>query len=151
MNRSRGFTLLEMLVTLTLLAIFASMVRPLVKNQIRRHRELELSRDLREMRRAIDIYKDSVDTKKIEATSLENNGYPKSLEVLVEGQARLSDGVKLRFLRKIMVDPLTHNSQWGLRSISDSPNSTHWGGGNVYDVYSLAPGIGSNGIPYRDW
>lgn len=152
MNRSRGFTLLEILVTLTLLTILASMVMPLAKRQIIRHKELDLRRDLREIRCAIDSYKDSVESKKIKTTSSsESNGYPPCLEILVEGQVRIDTGVKLRFLRKIPVDPFTQKSLWGLRSISDSPNSLTWGGSNVYDVYSLATGIGSNGIPYRDW
>ena len=152
MTRQRGFTLLEMLVTATVLVILASAVIPMAKNGIRREREIELRRDLREMRLAIDDYKAKVEQQKIKPSSLENQGYPESLEVLVEGvqDSKKASG-KVRFLRRIPVDPFTQKPEWGLRSITDDPTSTGWGGGNVYDVYSLAPGIGSNGIAYSQW
>jgi general secretion pathway protein G len=151
MKRQRGFTLLEMLVTATVLIILASAVIPMARNGIRRERELELRRDLREMRRAIDSYKAMVDQQKIKNPPPENNGYPESLEKLVEGETMTGKTTKMRFLRRIPVDPFTDKAEWGLRSISDDPTSTGWGGGNVYDVYSLAPGVGSNQIPYKEW
>jgi general secretion pathway protein G len=151
MKRPRGFTLLEMLVTATVLMILASAVMPMARNGIRRQKELELRRDLREMREAIDDYKNKVDQQKIKAPAPENNGYPESLEKLVEGETMMGKTTKMRFLRRIPVDPFTNKADWGKRSITDDPTSSGWGGGNVYDVYSLAPGTGSNEIPYRDW
>ena len=152
MRKSYGFTLLEMLVTATILVILASAVIPMAKNGIRRQKELELRRDLREMRMAIDDYKAKVDQQKIKPTSVENLGYPESLEILVEGvQMKDKATGKVRFLRRIPVDPLTNKAEWGQRSVTDDPTSTGWGGGNVYDVYSLAQGVGSNGIAYNQW
>jgi len=151
MRRQRGFTLLEMLVTATVLIILASAVIPMARNGIRRQRELELRRDLRELRQAIDEYKNKVDQQKIKAPAPENNGYPESLEKLVEGETMMGKTTKMRFLRRIPVDPFTNKAEWGKRSITDDPTSSGWGGGNVYDVYSLAPGVGSNEIPYREW
>jgi general secretion pathway protein G len=150
--RQRGFTLLEMLVTATVLLILASAVIPMAKNGIRRQRELELRRDLREMRMAIDDFKAKVEQQKIKPTSLEANGYPETLEQLVEGvQMKDKATGKIRFLRRIPVDPFTGKAEWGMRAVGDDPTSSSWGGSNVYDVYSLAPGTGSNGAPYRDW
>jgi general secretion pathway protein G len=140
-----------MLVTAMVLFILASAVMPMARNGIRREKELELRRDLREMRRAIDSYKAMADQQKIKAPPPENNGYPESLDKLVEGETLTGKTSKMRFLRRIPVDPFTGKAEWGQRSINDDPTSTGWGGGNVYDVYSLAPGKGSNGIPYKDW
>ena len=151
MKGQRGFTLLEMLVTATVLMILASAVIPMARNGVRRQKELELRRDLREMRHAIDDYKSKVDQQKIKAPAPENNGYPESLEKLVEGETMMGKTTKMRFLRRIPVDPFTGKPDWGKRSITDDPSSYGWGGGNVYDVYSLAPGTGSNEIPYKDW
>ena len=150
-HAQRGFTLLEMAVTATVLLILASAAIPMAKNGVRRQKELELQRDLRTMRDALDAYKQMADQKKIKLPPAENNGYPESLEVLVEGAPTDKASVKIRFLRRIPIDPFTGKAEWGLRSITDDPNSSSWGGGNVYDVYSQAPGTGSNGIPYREW
>ncbi len=151
MRLQRGFTLLEMLVTATVLIILASAVIPMARNGIRRQRELELRRDLRELRQAIAEYKNKVDQQKIKAPAPENNGYPESLEKLVEGETMMGKTTKMRFLRRIPVDPFTNKADWGKRSITDDPTNSGWSGGNVYDVYSLAPGVGSNEIPYREW
>ena len=151
-GRAPGFTLLELIVTATVLLVLASAVIPLAKNSLRREKELELRRDLREMRLAIDAYKAAVDQQKIKAPPQENNGYPESLEAMVEGAPLTgSPSRKMRFLRRIPVDPFTGKAEWGLRSMSDEPDSTSWGGGSVYDVYSLAPGKGSNEVAYKDW
>ena len=147
----RGFTLLEMLVTATVLLILASAVVPMAKNGIKREKEIELRRSLREMRMAIDDYKAKVELRKIKAPPPENNGYPESLDILVEGAPMLNSTGKVRFLRRIPVDPFTGQTEWGLRSTNDEPNATSWGGGNVFDVYSQARGSGMNGIPYKDW
>ncbi len=150
-HRQRGFTLLEMAVTATVLLIISSAAIPMVKNGLRRQKELELRRSLREMRLAIDSYEQMAKQQKIKAPPPENNGYPESLEILVEGVATSKASVKIRFLRRIPIDPFTGKAEWGLRSISDDPDSSSWGGGNVYDVYSNATGTGSNGVPYREW
>ena len=152
MRKAAGFTLLELIVTATVLLILASAVVPLAKNSLRREKELELRRDLREMRMAIDSYKAAVDQQKIKPPPQENNGYPESLDALVEGVALTnSPSRKMRFLRRVPLDPFTGKAEWGLRSVSDEPDSTSWGGGSVYDVYSLAPGKGSNGVDYKGW
>lgn len=150
-RKSLGFTLLEVLVTVTVLLILASAVIPMARNGVRRQKELELRRALREMRHAIDVYKTMVDQKRIAAPPVENNGYPESLEILVEGAPMTGKNAKMRFLRRIPVDPFVGKPSWGLRSVSDDPGSTSWGGGSVFDVYSEATGSGSNGIPYREW
>nr|WP_275976440.1 MULTISPECIES: type II secretion system protein [Geothrix] len=151
-SRQGGFTLLELVVTATVLLILASVTVPLARNGLKREKELELHRDLREMRLAIDEYKKQADQQKIKAPPAEANGYPESLEVLVEGvPAAGSLSRKVRFLRRIPVDPFTGKAEWGLRNTNDDANSSSWGGGHVYDVYSLAPGTGMNGIPYREW
>ncbi len=149
--RQRGFTLLEMLVTATVLVILASAVVPMARNGVRRQRELELRRDLREMRMAIDSYKAMAEQNKIKGPPPENNYYPESLDILVEGAPVTGKDAKVRFLRRIPVDPFTQKAEWGMRSLSDDASSSSWGGGSVFDVYSLAPGTGSNKVPYREW
>jgi general secretion pathway protein G len=149
--RTRGFTLLEMITTVTVLLILASAVVPMARNGLRRQKELELRRSLREVRLAIDAYKAQVDQQKIKPPPVENNGYPESLEILVEGAPMMGKTLKMRFLRRIPVDPFLGRAEWGLRSIADEPDSTSWGGGNVFDIYSMAPGTGMNGLPYHDW
>jgi general secretion pathway protein G len=147
-----GFTLMEMLITVTVLMILASAVVPMAKNSVKRQKEIELHRVLREMRSAIDDYKAAVDQQKIKPPPPEAMGYPQSLDELVEGvpmTGRISG--RMRFLRRIPIDPISGRSEWGLRSVNDSPNSTTWGGGSVFDVHSLARGTGMNGIPYMDW
>ena len=150
--RGRGFTLMELLITVTVLMILASAVIPMAKNSIRRQKEIELHRVLREMRTAIDDYKTAVDQQKIKPPPPEAMGYPQSLEELVEGVSmtgRISG--KMRFLRRIPMDPFTGRAEWGIRSVNDEPNSTSWGGGSVFDVYSMSGGSGMNGLAYREW
>jgi general secretion pathway protein G len=151
MKKNKGFTLLEMLVTVTVLAILASAVVPMTRNGVRRQKEMELRRTLRELRVALDDYKAKADQNKVKAPPPENFGYPESLEILVEGVPVTGKTGKIRFLRRIPVDPMTGKAEWGLRAIGDEPTSSSWGGGNVFDVYSLALGTGSNGIPYKEW
>ncbi len=128
---------------------------PLARVTIRRQREAELRRDLREMRTAIDKYKDAVDTGLIGSTDVRagSEGYPADLNTLVEGVTKANDasGTKLKFLRRIPIDPITHSAEWGLRSYQDKPDASSWGGQNVYDVYSKASGTGLDGTKYRDW
>jgi general secretion pathway protein G len=154
-SAEEGFTFIELLVVSTILIILAAAVMPLAKVAVQREREAELRRSLREMRTAIDKFKDAVDTGQIATTEIEpgSEGYPKDLETLVEGVPRAGDatGAKLKFLRRIPMDPLTHSTDWGMRSYQDKPDSTSWGGHNVYDVYSKAEGTALDGTKYKDW
>ena len=139
----------------TLLLILASAVMPLARVGMQRQREVELRRTLREMRIAIDKYKDAVDTGLIAATDVRagSEGYPQDLETLVEGVRVANDasGRKLKFLRRIPMDPLMHNTEWSLRSYQDRPDATTWGGQNVFDVYTKSDGTALDGTKYRDW
>jgi general secretion pathway protein G len=150
-----GFTFVELLVVTSMLLILASAIMPLAKVTIQRQREAELRRVLREMRTAIDKYKDAVDTGLIGSTDIRagSEGYPPDLETLVEGVTKANDasGTKLKFLRRVPMDPITHSTEWGLRSYQDKPDSSSWGGQNVYDVYSKASGTGLDGTKYKDW
>lgn len=152
-RRPLGFSLLEMLITATCLLILASVMVPMAQNSLKRQKELELRRSLREIRTAIDNYKAAVDQGRIKPPPQENMGYPESLAILVEGAPLLNanSSGNVRFLRRVPLDPMTGRDDWGLRSINDEPNSTSWGGGNVFDVYSQSRGTGFNGIPYREW
>jgi general secretion pathway protein G len=151
----KGFTFIELLVVTTILLILASAVMPLAKVTVQRQREMELHRVLREMRTAIDKYKDAVDNGLIGAIDVKigSEGYPPDLDTLVEGVSVANDasGRKLKFLRRVPMDPITHSTEWGLRAYGDKPDSTSWGGGNVYDVYSKAEGTGLDGTKYKDW
>ena len=150
-----GYTFVELLIVTTLLLILAAAAMPLAQVTAQRQREVELRRALREMRTAIDRFKDAVDTGVIGATEVEagSEGYPPDLETLVEGVTAANDasGRQLRFLRRIPVDPMTNSTEWGLRSYQDRPDSTTWGGQNVYDVYTRSDGTALDGTRYRDW
>jgi general secretion pathway protein G len=152
---SRGFTFIELLVVSTLLIILASAIMPMAKVTMQRQREGELRRSLREMRTAIDKFKDAADAGLIGAMDLKAGaeGYPADLETLVEGVSVVNDqsGRKLKFLRRIPIDPMTNSSDWGKRSYQDRPDSTSWGGQNVFDVYTKAEGTALDGTKYRDW
>ena len=154
-RQAKGFTFIELLVVTTILLILASAVMPLAKVAVRREREVELHRVLREMRTAIDKYKDAVVNGLIGSVDVKvgSEGYPPDLETLVEGVTVANDasGRKLKFLRRIPMDPITHSMEWGLRAYGDRPDSTSWGGGNVYDVYSKAEGTALDGTKYKDW
>jgi general secretion pathway protein G len=151
-SRQGGFTLLELVVTATVLMILASVTVPLARNGLKRQQELELRRNLREIRMAIDEYKKQAEQQKIKAPPAEANFYPESLEILVEGvPATGSLSKKVKFLRRLPIDPCTGKAEWGLRNTSDDAKSTSWGGGHVYDVYSLSNATGMNGVPYREW
>ena len=152
MKRQGGFTLLELVVTATVLMILASVVVPLARNGFKRQQELELRRALREMRLAIEDYKKQAEMQKIKAPPADANFYPESLEILVEGVPMAGSlSRKMRFLRRIPVDPFSGKPEWGMRNTNDDVTSTSWGGGHVYDVYTLHQGTGMNGIPYREW
>ena len=151
----KGFTFIELLVVCAILLILASAVMPLAKVTIQRQREAELRRDLREMRTAIDKFKDAADAGAISAFDIKagSENYPASLELLVDGVGKANDatGVKLKFLRRIPIDPMTHSTEWGMRAYSDRPDSTSWGGSSVYDVYTKSEGKALDGTKYKDW
>jgi general secretion pathway protein G len=152
---ARGYTFVELLVVTSIILILASAIQPLAKVSIQRAREAELHRVLREMRTAIDKFKDAADAGQIPTTELKagSEGYPPDLDTLVEGVSVANDatGRKLKYLRRVPIDPMTGETEWGMRSYTDKPDSTSWGGSNVYDVYSKSPGTGLNGIKYKDW
>jgi len=154
-TRHDGFSFIELLVVTTMILILASAVMPLAKVTAERVREAELRRDLREMRTAIDHFKDAADLQQIAPTDLKTgaDGYPPDLDTLVEGVTANNDatGRKLRFLRRIPIDPMTRSTEWGMRSSQDKPDSTHWGGQNVFDVFTTFEGTALDGTKYKDW
>jgi len=154
-SRADGYTFVELVVVSALLLILASAVLPLARVTIQRQREVELRRALREMRVAIDKYKDSVDAGLIGGADVRagSEGYPPDLETLVEGVSVQNDasGRKLKFLRRVPIDPMTKTSEWGMRSYQDKPDATTWGGQNVYDVFTKSEGTALDGTRYRDW
>lgn len=154
MTRSKsqaGFTIAEMVIVAAILVILASAAIPIATTTRKRVKETELRTSLREMRYAIDEYKRYSDAGLI-PVDLGAEGYPSELEDLVEGVDVVGQVDKqVRFLRRIPIDPMTGEAEWGLRSFQDAPDSSSWGGENVYDVYSLSEGIGLNGVPYSEW
>lgn len=152
---TKGYTFIEVLVVSSILFILASAVMPLARVTIQRQREVELRRTLRELRTAIDRYKDSVDQGLIGSLDVKagSEGYPPDLNTLVEGVTAANDasGRKLKFLRRVPSDPMTGKAEWGFRSYQDRPEATSWGGQNVYDVYSTSGGTALDGSKYRDW
>jgi general secretion pathway protein G len=154
-GRARGFTFIELLVVTAILLILASAVMPLARVTMQRQREIELRRNLREMRTAIDKFKEAADANMIGAFDIKagSEGYPANLEILVEGVSVVNDqsGRKLKFLRRVPIDPMTHSTDWGMRSYQDRPDANSWGGQNVFDVYSKSTAIALDGTKYRDW
>jgi general secretion pathway protein G len=150
-----GFTFVELLVVCTLLLILASAIMPLAKVTVQRQRESELRRALREMRTAIDKFKDAADMGQISMFDIKtgSEGYPPDLETLVDGVSVVGDasGRKLKFLRRIPIDPMTNSTDWGMRSYQDRSDSTSWGGQNVFDVYTKSKGTALDGTKYIDW
>ncbi|MFA7349550.1 MAG: type II secretion system protein [Methylotenera sp.] len=161
-SNSKGFTLIELVVTVAIVAILASVAMPMLQLTVQRVKESELRANLRQIRDAIDAYKKAVDEGKI-VKSIEQSGYPPSLEVLVDGVVDVKDPSKhmIKFLRRIPIDPMSSpdknangygnvEHRWGLRSyVSQASNPTE--GEDVFDVYSLSQQVGINGIPYSQW
>ncbi len=151
----RGYSFVELLVVTAILFILASAVMPLAQVTAQRQREVELRAALRQMRTAIDKFKDAVDQQRIAATELKpgSEGYPPDLETLVEGVPMQNDqsGVMLKFLRRIPIDPMTNSTEWGMRSYQDRPDATTWGGQSVFDVYTKSEATALDGTKYRDW
>jgi general secretion pathway protein G len=157
-SRSRnqdGFTFVELLVVTALVAILASAIMPLARVTAQREKEIELRRALREIRTAIDHYKDAADQGLIPPSEIESGteGYPPDLETLVVGVegAGQAEGKMLKFLRKVPIDPMTRSTEWGLLSYEDEPDARSWGGDSVYDIYTKSEGTALDGTEYRDW
>ena len=152
LNDSKGVTLIELLIAMAILAILAAGIMPLSTMTYKRTKELELKQNLRVIRKALDMYKEYADKKKI-FVSAASSGYPERLDNLVDG-ADLIDKKKtgrIKFLRRIPQDPMTEDGEWGLRSYSDPLDSETWGGQDVYDVYSKSDKQALNGTMYKNW
>jgi len=157
MNRSRrpskeaGLTLLELIIACSILLILSTAALPVLKHTIIRSKEYELRRDLREIRNAIDRYKDVAD-RNLVRVQVGSEGYPPDLETLVHGVEYGASGQqKIRFLRRIPVDPMTGRAEWNLASVQDDPDSTSWGGNNVFDVHSKSQATALDGTKYSEW
>ncbi|HWZ32892.1 MAG TPA: type II secretion system protein [Bryobacteraceae bacterium] len=148
----RGLTLVELIVAFTIMALLTSMSVPLVRYRVRRDKEHDLRRALDQIHKAIDDYKDATVQGKIEV-KLGTEGYPESLEQLVEGVKLLqsAEGKKIKFLRKIPLDPMTNSYDWGKRSMQDDPKSTSWGGQNIFSVYTKSTERARDGTSYSEW
>ncbi len=151
LRSSAGYTLAELVMVATLLIILAATGLPLARFAVKQNKEAELRQALRSMRLAVDEYKRYSDAGLL-PVDLGTEGYPSELELLVEGVDLVGQiDRKVRFLRRIPIDPMTGEQEWGLRSFQDDWDATSWGGENVFDVYSLSEGVGLNGIPYENW
>ena len=147
-RRERGFTLIELIVATTIIVILTGLAVPLAKVTVRRERERELRYDLWMLRDAIDRYKDAADRGAFQ-TKVGSENYPPDLETLVKGVD--VQGKKLKFLRKIPIDPMSGKDEWGMRSMQDDPTSESWGEQNVFDVYSKSEQTAIDGTKYKDW
>jgi general secretion pathway protein G len=143
-----GLTLIELITAITILFILTGAAVPMVRVRIRRDKERDLRRALWEMRDAIDRYKDAADRNAFQV-KVGSEGYPPDLDTLVDGVD--VQGKKLRFLRRIPIDPMTGKPEWGMRSMQDEPKSTSWGGQNVFDVYTKSEGVALDGTNYSEW
>ena len=144
----RGLTLVELIVTVSIVAILASAAIPIARFEVKRQNERQLRYDLWTMRDAIDKYKDAADRGAFQ-TKVDSQNYPPDLQTLVNGVD--VQGKKLKFLRKIPIDPMTGQADWGLRSMQDDPDSDSYGGQSVFDVYSKSPGTALDGTKYSTW
>jgi general secretion pathway protein G len=146
-------TLIELIVAFTILMVLTSMAVPVARTQVRRIKERQLREAEAEIRKAIDKYKDLADGGKLGIQNQDTYGYPPTLDALVDGvkgSGQAAD-TKLKFLRRIPIDPMTGKREWGLRSMQDDPKSTGWGGQNVFDVYTKSDDKAADGTPYSDW
>ena len=148
---SRGFSLVELIVTVVIIGILVGMALPMARNSLKREREVDLRQALREMRAAIDKFKETSDAGKIEVPN-DTEGYPQTLDVMVDGVQLIGQaGKNYKALRKIPTDPMTTSTDWGMRSYQDEPTAGSWGGQNVFDVYTKSDGIAFDGTRYKDW
>ena len=145
-------TLVELIAAFTILALLSAMSVPLMAYKVRRDKERDLRYALREIHRAIDMYKDAATSGAFQV-KVGTEGYPETLEMLVEGvvASGRTDGSKLKFLRKIPKDPMTNSYDWGMRSKKDDPKSQSWGGDNVFSVYTKSYERARDGTPYSEW
>jgi general secretion pathway protein G len=145
-------TLVELIVSFTILALLTTMALPLARYKVRRDRERELRYAVREMRTAIDKYKDMADLNQLGMQGVDTDNYPPTLDILVEGVTKSGTvDKKIRFLRRIPKDPMTGTSEWGMRSTRDDPKSSSWGGQNVFDVFTKSTEKAGDGTPYSEW
>lgn len=154
--KMRGISLVELLVTVSLILILTMAVMPLAKVAIKRQKEAELRMVLRIMRDAIDKYHDMAmppngGPPQIGPIKYGSEGYPPDLQTLVEGASLVNSTKKIKFLRRIPIDPMTGSTEWGLRCYTDEPDSEIWCGDNVYDVYSKSKGKALDGTHYNEW
>jgi general secretion pathway protein G len=156
-NLQSGFTLLEVIIVITILSVLTAAAIPLVRNTVKRERETELRIALRQLRQALDAYKRLADLQpnSIPIEWKTQSGYPKELELLVEGFIPANtvgtSGNKIKFLRRLPIDPMTGTTEWGMRSYKDEPDSSSWGGEDIFDVYSTSDATALNGTKYKDW
>jgi general secretion pathway protein G len=151
-KRQSGLTLVELIVAFTIMMILTSMAVPLARYKVQRDKERDLERALREIRTAIDKFKDDMDAQKIGPAKLDSDNYPESLKQLVDGiKATGSVDKKMKYLRRIPKDPMTDSYEWGLRSDRDDPDSQSWGGQNVFDVYTKSMDKARDGTQYSTW
>jgi general secretion pathway protein G len=158
MRNERGFTLVEMIIVLIIMAVLSAAAYPLMQNAVRREREFDLRENLRTIRQAIDAYKRYHDQSGGQAIPVQwrtTTGYPKNLEILVEGFVPTNvvggEGNRVRFLRRVPIDPLTDSTEWGQRGSNDPPDATTWNGEDVFDVYTKSEALALDGTRYRDW
>jgi general secretion pathway protein G len=151
-KRQGGLTLVELIVAFTIMMILTSMAVPLARYKVQRDKERDLEYALREIRNAVDKFKDDMDAAKIGPAKLDSDNYPESLQQLVDGiKATGSVDKKMKYLRRIPKDPMTNSYEWGLRSTRDDPTSLSWGGQNVFDVYTKSMDKARDGTPYSQW
>lgn len=148
-----GMTLVELIVAFTILLVLSTMAVPMARTRVRRMKEHQLIQAEEEIRKAIDKYKDMADSGKLGIQKQDSYGYPESLEALVDGVkgSGQSADTKIKFLRRIPLDPMTNTREWGLRSMQDDPKSTGWGGQNVFNVYTKSDEKAADGTPYSEW
>jgi general secretion pathway protein G len=150
-GRGSGFTFVELMVSISIILLLTTIALPLARVQIQREKELDLRRDLRQLREAIDRYKAFSDGGMIPIKA-DTFGYPPDLKTLVEGVTLKGTATsKYKFLRRLPQDPITGDSDWGLRSMQDDADTRSWGGQNVFDVYSKSTGTALDGTKYADW
>jgi general secretion pathway protein G len=150
--RQRGLSLVELIVAFTILLTLTGMALPMARYKVRREKEQTLRRNLDEMRKAIDKYKDMADRGELGQTKLGSDNYPETLEILVEGvKIPGPQDKKIKFLRRVPIDPFTKSADWGKRSTQDDPKGQSWGGQNVFDVYSKTTERAPDGTPYSEW